>query len=263
MSLVRKMTWPRSGGRAMVITSLPSLLILASSLVTGLVIFFLKEQSVLLRTVLNLSGAGVKLILVGILMWGVYQGQTFEARLPLLPNIELVLHADALSLLFVSLSTVLWFVTTVYAIGYLEHSPHRSRFFGFFSLCVTATVGIALAGNLITFLIFYELLRPGGLLLVGMRDFELLLEDRPRFWPGRIHDEPEEQIITFDVGNLRRQSEFAGHGLEGVGQPFRVEAAGVADHLDIALQTEPHDIFHLTQKGAGVAQRRILEFLAK
>ena len=134
------------------------LLILASSLVTGLVIFFLKEQSVMLRTVLNLSGAGIKLVLVGVLMWGVYQGQIFEARLPLLPNIELVFHADALSLLFVSLSTVLWFVTTVYAIGYLEHSPHRSRFFGFFSLCVTATVGIALAGNLITFLIFYELL---------------------------------------------------------------------------------------------------------
>ncbi len=54
--------------------------------------------------------------------------------------------------------TLLWLVTTVYAIGYLENSPHRSRFFGFFSLCVTATVGVALAGNLITFLIFYELL---------------------------------------------------------------------------------------------------------
>ncbi len=48
-------------------------------------------------------------------------------------------------------------------------------------------------------LIFYELLRPGGLLLVGMRDFELLLEDRPRFVPGRVHDEPQEQIITFDI----------------------------------------------------------------
>ena len=44
------------------------------------------------------------------------------------------------------------------AIGYLEDSPHRSRFFGFFSLCVTATVGLALAGNLFTFVIFYELL---------------------------------------------------------------------------------------------------------
>jgi SAM-dependent methyltransferase len=50
-----------------------------------------------------------------------------------------------------------------------------------------------------TLLIFYEMLRPGGLLLIGMRDFEPLLEDRPRFMPGRAHDEPEEQIITFDI----------------------------------------------------------------
>ena len=48
-------------------------------------------------------------------------------------------------------------------------------------------------------LVFHELLRPGGLLLVGMRDFEPLLDDRPRFWPGRVHDEPDEQIITFDI----------------------------------------------------------------
>ncbi|MBN2303411.1 MAG: class I SAM-dependent methyltransferase [Anaerolineae bacterium] len=50
-----------------------------------------------------------------------------------------------------------------------------------------------------TLLIFYELLRPGGLLLIGMRDFEPLLEDRPRFIPGRVHDDPNEQIITFDL----------------------------------------------------------------
>jgi multicomponent Na+:H+ antiporter subunit D len=36
--------------------------------------------------------------------------------------------------------------------------PSALRFFGFFSLCVTATIGIALAGNLVTFLLFYELL---------------------------------------------------------------------------------------------------------
>lgn len=138
-------------------TALP-LLILASSLVPGVAIFFLKERSVVLRTTLNLLGAGVKLVLVAVLLWAVSQGETFESRLSLLPNMDLVLRADALSLLFIALSAVLWLVTTVYAIGYLENSPNRSRFFGFFSLCVTATVGIALAGNLITFLIFYELL---------------------------------------------------------------------------------------------------------
>jgi len=50
-----------------------------------------------------------------------------------------------------------------------------------------------------TLLNFNELLRPGGLLLIGMRDFEPLLEDRPRFWPGRVHDGPDEQVITFDI----------------------------------------------------------------
>lgn len=133
-------------------------LLLASSLLPGLIIFALAEERVRLRTLLNLGGALVKLALVGWMLWGVYHGHHYEMRLALLPNLELVLRAGPLALLFVTLSAVLWLVTTVYAIGYLEGSPNRSRFFGFFSLCVTATVGVALAGNLITFLLFYELL---------------------------------------------------------------------------------------------------------
>lgn len=97
----------------------------------------------------------MKLALVAWLIWGVFAGRVYESRLTLAPGLELVLNADALSVLFVTLSTVLWLVTTIYAIGYLEHAPSRSRFFGFFSLCVSATVGIALAGNLLTFVIFY------------------------------------------------------------------------------------------------------------
>jgi len=139
-------------------TWLPAL-ILMSSLIPGLVIFFLPEERRGLRTAFNMAGAGLKLILVGILVYGVFHEQTFRTRLPLLHGMELVLHADALSVLFTVLSSVLWFLTTLYAIAYLERSPQpRSRFFGFFSLCVSATIGISMAGNLITFLIFYEAL---------------------------------------------------------------------------------------------------------
>lgn len=135
------------------------LLILATSLLPGMVIFFLPEERVDIRTTLNMAGAVLKLVLVAVMIWGVFHGHQYETRLPLLPDgLDLVLRADAESVLFITLSTVLWLLTTVYAIGYLEGSPHRSRFFGFFSLCVTATVGVALAGNLITFLLFYELL---------------------------------------------------------------------------------------------------------
>jgi multicomponent Na+:H+ antiporter subunit D len=133
-------------------------LILATSLVPGLIIFMLPERAVVLRTTLNLGGAIIKMVLLVIMMVGVFNGVEYEFRLALVPGLDLVLRADALALMFVNLSAVLWLVTTIYAIGYLEESPNRSRFFGYFSLCVTATVGLAMSGNLLTFLVFYEAL---------------------------------------------------------------------------------------------------------
>ena len=138
-------------------TTLP-LLVIAGSLFTGLIIFTLAEEKVTLRTVLNLAGALIKIALVGWMLWGVYHEQHYELRLTLMPNLDLVLFADTLSLFFLILSAGLWLLTTIYAIGYLEGSPYRSRFFGYFSLCVTSTSGVAMAGNLITFLLFYEML---------------------------------------------------------------------------------------------------------
>ncbi|GIV68940.1 MAG: proton-conducting transporter membrane subunit [Caldilinea sp.] len=138
-------------------SSLPLLLFL-SSFAPGLVIFFLEEEAHTTRTVLNLFGALLKLALLAIMVPGLLEGRVYETRLPLLPEIDLVLRADSLSVLFIVLSASLWLVTTIYAIGYLEYSPNRSRFFGFFSLCVSSTMGIALAGNPLTFLIFYEML---------------------------------------------------------------------------------------------------------
>ncbi len=134
------------------------LLLLITSFVPALLIIMLKEEQKLARTVANLTGAILKVALVAYVAYGVRLGEKFEARFPLISDLEMVLRVDDISLLFLALSSILWLVTTVYAIGYLEGSPNRSRFFCFFSLCVTATMGISLSGNLITFLIFYEML---------------------------------------------------------------------------------------------------------
>ncbi|GAA5315525.1 MAG: hypothetical protein AseanaTS_07300 [Candidatus Pelagadaptatus aseana] len=142
----------------MTLHTLLPLLIVLSALVPGVMIFFLRDDQIRLRRILNLGACIICLALIVLLIAGVYDGAVFETRLPLMPGMDLVLHADTLSLLFVSLTGMLWFLTTIYAIGYLEGTANRNRFFGFFSLCVGATLGIALAGNLITFLIFYEFL---------------------------------------------------------------------------------------------------------
>lgn len=134
------------------------LLIVLSALLPGIFIFAIKEDRRLARLLVNIGGTLLCLSLIVIMLVGVASGDVYETRLPLLPGVDLKLHADALSLLFVSLSGFLWLLTTIYAVGYLKGTKDRSRFFGFFNLCVGATIGIALAGNLITFLIFYELL---------------------------------------------------------------------------------------------------------
>lgn len=51
-----------------------------------------------------------------------------------------------------------------------------------------------------TLLIFYELMRPGGVLVIGMRDFGPFMEDRPQFIPGFAHEnEDGSEFITFDL----------------------------------------------------------------
>jgi multicomponent Na+:H+ antiporter subunit D len=135
------------------------LIVLGSSLVTGIVIFFLPEERSRVRSALNLSGAVIKVVGVFVMSFGMLvYGQDYVIRFTLGLGFDFLIRVDFLSLAFLSLSSNLWLVTTLYAIGYLEGSPNRSRFFGFFSLCVTASTGVALAGNLITFFIFYEFL---------------------------------------------------------------------------------------------------------
>ncbi len=52
----------------------------------------------------------------------------------------------------------------------------------------------------IALLSFFELLRPGGTLVIGMRDFGPFMEDRPRFIPGLAHeDESGQEFITFEL----------------------------------------------------------------
>lgn len=53
-------------------------------------------------------------------------------------------------------------------------------------------------------LTFFELLRPGGLLVVGMRDFDYFLEHRPTFLPGFHHiSEDGEEFITYEIWEWR------------------------------------------------------------
>jgi multicomponent Na+:H+ antiporter subunit D len=139
-------------------TSVLPLLILISSLIPGMLILVLREEQIALRTFLNLFGAVAKVGLIAWVFAGYLRGEEYTFNFSLALDLSFSLRVDQLGLFFATLSSVLWLVTTLYAIGYLEGGKHRRRFFAFFSFCVTASTGIALSGNVVTFFVFYEFL---------------------------------------------------------------------------------------------------------
>ena len=77
-----------------------------------------------------------------------------------IPGIPLALHAEPLGVLFALLASGLWVVTSVYAIGYMraKRETHQTRFYLCFAIALCGAMGVALAGNLVTLFVFYEVL---------------------------------------------------------------------------------------------------------
>ena len=63
-------------------------------------------------------------------------------------------------MLFACVASSLWIVTSAYSMGYMrglkEHS--QTRYFVFFALALSATIGVAFSANLLTLYLFYEML---------------------------------------------------------------------------------------------------------
>jgi multicomponent Na+:H+ antiporter subunit D len=214
------------------------LLIVLSSLIPGTMIFFLGESNVVARTSLNLAGAILKLALIAWLLIGVYRELPYETRIAVMPGFDFVLEASPLAMFFVVLSGVLWLLTTIYAIGYLEGSKNRRRFFGFFSICVSATTGIALAGNLFTFIIFYELLTLATYPLVVHRGTQESLR------AGRLY-----LVYTLAGGAMLLLGVIWLHALVG---PFDFQAGGVLSTYHSVHGTAFRLVFFLIIAGLGV-----------
>jgi multicomponent Na+:H+ antiporter subunit D len=96
-----------------------------------------------------------------LLLGPVLAGQQLELEaLRLVPGLTLTFRVDALGMTFGLLASGLWIITTIYSSGYVraDHLEHQPRYFASFAASIGAALGIAFAGNLLTFFLFYETL---------------------------------------------------------------------------------------------------------
>lgn len=114
-----------------------------------------------LREALTLIAAAAKFALVLGMLPAVLDGRQPEISLfQVAPGIALALRVDAVGILFGLSASLLWILTSFYAIGYMRGLAEKkqTRFFASLALCLSATIGLAFAANLLTFVLFYEIL---------------------------------------------------------------------------------------------------------
>ncbi len=125
-------------------------------ILAGLFFLLRKEGSARLRrgsilTVVLLTSAYV----VYCLVTGQGKGETL---FPVAPGMPVAFRLDGLASLFCAMVAFLWPLSTLYGFEYMQDKEGQHVFFSVYTICYGVTLGIALAGNLVTLYIFYELL---------------------------------------------------------------------------------------------------------
>ena len=141
-----------------VISIKPLLAVLVSAAAVPLIVM---SRSPDRRELWTFAAAFAKLALVLSMLPAVLEGgRLIFTMFEPIPGISLAFRVDAMGLLFALVSSSLWIVTSAYSIGYMrgldEHG--QTRYFAFFALALSATVGVAFSANLLTLYLFYEML---------------------------------------------------------------------------------------------------------
>lgn len=76
----------------------------------------------------------------------------------LVAGLDLFFRVDALGIIFGITSSFLWIFAIIYSTGYMSRQVGQRRYFTFFVISMSATMGVAFSGNLFTMYIFFEYL---------------------------------------------------------------------------------------------------------
>ena len=113
------------------------------------------------REAVTLVTAVGLVMVVGALLPELLAGERPSARVAeIFPGLAVEFQVEPLGMLFAVLASLLWVINSIYSIGYMRgnNEKHQTRFYVLFAVALSAVMGIAFAGNLLTLFIFSEAL---------------------------------------------------------------------------------------------------------
>jgi len=137
-----------------------AILALVTPLVGALAILCLSSWPNL-REAATLLSVSSLLFILGLMLQNILDGKTHDITLlQFAPGLSLAFKVEPFGMMFALLAGSLWMINSIYSIGYVRRNvlPRQTSFYLWFAVSLSATMGIAFAGNLFTLFLFYEAL---------------------------------------------------------------------------------------------------------
>lgn len=141
------------------------------------------------RSVFNITMTGANFFIITSLYLNVMNG-TVDIFIPNIMGTGLFLKLDMFRYIFVWLTSLIWFLITIYSTQYLLSYKNRNRYYLFFMTTYWSTLGIFLSNNLINLFTFFE--------IMSLSSYPLIIHDEDKY----SHDAGKTYLIMAVSGGL-------------------------------------------------------------
>ncbi|MBP1926006.1 formate hydrogenlyase subunit 3/multisubunit Na+/H+ antiporter MnhD subunit [Sedimentibacter acidaminivorans] len=141
------------------------------------------------RSVFNITMTGANFFIITSLYFNVMNG-TVDIFIPNIMGTGLFLKLDMFRYIFVWLTSLIWFLITIYSTQYLLSYKNRNRYYLFFMTTYWSTLGIFLSNNLINLFTFFE--------IMSLSSYPLIIHDEDKY----SHDAGKTYLIMAVSGGL-------------------------------------------------------------
>ena len=141
------------------------LIILLLPMIGSLIGWLIGKKSERYRDTFNIILTGVEFLIISLIFKEITTGPV-EVFIPDIMGIGLSLKLDVFRYVFVWVTSLIWFLTTIYSTQYLIKYKNRNRYYAFFMLTLGSTLGIFLSENLINLFTFFEIMSFTSYILV-------------------------------------------------------------------------------------------------
>jgi multicomponent Na+:H+ antiporter subunit D len=138
----------------------PLFVILCPAIAAALILLSRNHPNI--REGWTIAGSLAMFLLVLSMAPEILKGETIKCILfqPMFKNVYIGFNVDAFGEVFAITASSLWFLVSIYSIGYMralkEHA--QTRYYFAFCLAIMGAMGVALSANLVTFFIFFEMI---------------------------------------------------------------------------------------------------------